>query len=258
MSDSSEEEEFTGAETTPLKKRRSSAVPVSYAEDEDDDDESSDDDMPLSALVQKAKPNKKAVASPKKKKAKPAAKPKKATTTKKKSSSSRTTTSTPSSSSQSKSYEYPSAALYGTGSTKGLLIQRLLCRWWYVLDWPTGIPKEPPQYYDALDGFPGVFVCTSPLAEEPVGHLLDTRDKSKAPTFINFAHKPAAELQTLLVQALEGQMKELISVEGSGTATEKELKDLLKWAKKVNPTKADKEAVKILKAQKLELPELPK
>ena len=44
---------------------------------------------------------------------------------------------------------------------KGLLLQRLLCRWWYAIEWPKKeeIP-DPPPGYEALDGFPGVFIST--------------------------------------------------------------------------------------------------
>lgn len=55
----------------------------------------------------------------------------------------------------------------------------------------------------------------------------------------------------MLLTALENQKKQLIKIEGPGTSTEKEIDTLYKWTKKVDPIKADKEAVKILKAQGL-------
>jgi len=233
-----EEVEEPPPKSDPKNSRRTSrgSAPASYADaggDDDDDDASEDDDVPLSSLVKKKPP-----ASPKRKKAPrkaaPAASPKKAKSSKK--------------------YEYPSFALYGTESTKGLLIQRLLCRWWYAMEWPTGLPAAPPPHYDTLDGFPGVYVCTSPDGPEPVGHLLDVRDPSKAPSFAVFAKKDASELQTLLETALIEQMKVLKEHEGPGTATEKELGQLLKWTRKVQPEKADREAAKVLKAHGLVLP----
>ena len=44
---------------------------------------------------------------------------------------------------------------------KGKLVQRLMVRWWYAITWPN--PEEiglPPAGYEALEGFPGVFICT--------------------------------------------------------------------------------------------------
>jgi hypothetical protein len=65
--------------------------------------------------------------------------------------------------------------------------------------------------------------------------------------------KPSKELQALLLKALEEQKRQLMEAEGSGTATEKELDTLLKWATKINPDKADKEALKVLRASGLQL-----
>lgn len=259
-----------------LGKRASRGAPVSYAEDDDDDDDSDDDDIPLASLVQNKKkpatsPKKTTNGNKQKKKAATRTSPKK----KKAKTNNKTTTSTPktkkappkksssaiSTSSSSKNYEWASAALYGTDSTKGLLIQRLLCRWWYAITWPdpTKLPAKAPKYYDSLDGFPGVYVCTSAAGDEPVGHILDLRkdDPENKPCFENFAKKSASELQDLLLRALENQLSKLKEVEGppgtTTSATEKELHGLIKWTKKVNPTKADKEAIKVLKAYNLEL-----
>lgn len=125
-----------------------------------------------------------------------------------------------------------------------MLIQRLLCRWWYAIKWPTGIPDKPPKNYDSMDGMPGIFVCTS---GDDVGKIKDCRDFENRPSFTNFLKKPSSELKDLLITAIDEQTKALIEVEGSGTVTEKELKEMLKWAKKVNPDKSDKEATKVLK-----------
>ena len=46
-------------------------------------------------------------------------------------------------------------------SLKGKLVQCLLRRWWYAYEWPE--PKDIPPVptgYQALDGFPGVFIST--------------------------------------------------------------------------------------------------
>jgi hypothetical protein len=254
--------------------------------DDDDDDSSDDDDLPLSALAVKPSPKPTKKKAPSAKKKAPSAKKAKVSTaspTKKAKSaaaaapSSAKSAATTSSSGSSKNYEWASAALYGTNCDKGLLVQRLLCRWWYAYDWPatTSTTSTTPEtvssssrtngpsalavpadvdlsHYDTLDGFPGVYICTSP--EGQVGHLLDTRDASTAPTFGNFAKKSSQELQQLLIVALETQKTALVAAEGSGTVTESELDDLLKWARKVNVTKADKEAATILKAHRLSLP----
>jgi hypothetical protein len=166
-----------------------------------------------------------------------------------------------SSSGANKKYEFISAALYQTESLKGLLIQRLLCRWWYAYQWPdpATLPNKPPKNYDPLSGFPGVYVCTQ---GDEVGKLMDLRDKSQCPSFQNFVQKPAAELQELLLKALENQKAQLIQHDGlveqddsSSSSTTvallKELNGLIKWTKKVDPKKAEKEVSKVLKASNL-------
>lgn len=251
--------------------RKSSSVSYKELDESDDDgDESSDDDdddIPLSSLVAK-KPTpktngttkKKASAASKSKKKDPPPKKKKKTVKKappkKKSStvsSSSAAAAAANSNGGSKSYEWASAALYGTKCDKGLLIQRLLCRWWYAFQWPdpATLPAKPPKNFDSLDGFPGVYIGT---AAENVGQIHDVRNQGEAPSFHNFAKKTAEELRDLLVTAIQEQTKQLVAAEGSGTPTEKELQKLLKWANKLNVNKAEKEAAKVLKSQGLRLP----
>ena len=157
-------------------------------------------------------------------------------------------------SSKENEYSSPSFALYGTESIKGKLIQNILCRWWYAITWPNpaSIPKEPPADYDAMDGFPGVFICTQ---GEEVGAIKDFRDKENSPNFNNLAKKPSEELKDLLVKAINEQKRQLIEAEGEGTPTEKELNSMLKWATKINAKKADKEADKVFKANKMTIPQ---
>lgn len=54
-----------------------------------------------------------------------------------------------------------------------MLAQRLLCRWWYAVDWPRikdiGIP---PPGYEALEGFTGVFVSTRVRTYYPLSFSL--------------------------------------------------------------------------------------
>lgn len=138
----------------------------------------SDDDKPLMELIRKRKAqvSAEAISSAQKKKEKddaPVAKKVKtepSTTAAKKpvvkeeKSSSKTSSSssskpTASRTSSSSSAQY-SQDFYETD--KGQMVQRLLCRWWYAITWPK--PEDigaAPAGYEALDGFPGVFICTS-------------------------------------------------------------------------------------------------
>eukprot|EP00522_Entomoneis_paludosa_P012740 CAMPEP_0172439910 /NCGR_PEP_ID=MMETSP1065-20121228/746_1 /TAXON_ID=265537 /ORGANISM="Amphiprora paludosa, Strain CCMP125" /LENGTH=287 /DNA_ID=CAMNT_0013188669 /DNA_START=43 /DNA_END=906 /DNA_ORIENTATION=- len=229
-------------------------------EEEEDDDDDSDDDIPLSELAgQKKKP---AAAAAKKNGAKKAPAKKKAKTNgtaaadKKKKAAAAAKKAAPSSGGSSKSYDYASEAFYGTECDKGLLVQRLLCRWWYAYEWPANVQTEPPENYDPLDGFPGVFVGT---AGDQVGKILDTRNAETRPCFQNFANKPSAELKELVLQAIDGQTRVLEEQVQHGTASAdvetvlKDLKSMRKWANRVNADKADKEANKVLKAAKLKL-----
>ena len=246
ITDSSDEMEFQDDnEDTGSRRRRSSRGTVSYKEEEEEEeeDESDEDDIPLAALKSP---------SPAKKKKKPAATKVKGPAKKAKKATSGTKTT--SSNESSNDYSSPSFALYGTESIKGKIIQNLLCRWWYAIRWPdpSSIPKEPPTDHDAMDGFPGVFICTG---GEEVGTIKDFRDKSTSPNFNNLAKKPSEELKELLVKAINEQKRQLIESEGTGTGTEKELNSMLKWVSKINTKKADKEAEKVFKANKLSIPD---
>merc|ERR1712194_642749 len=204
------------------------------------------DDAPLSSLKssKKAAPPKKATeATPKKKAA--SAKKKKATTTKKSPKAKQ------SSSASTGNWLCASGELYAQ-CDKGKLIQSILARWWYAYQWPdlAALPDYTPTGYDALDGFPGVYICTQ---GGNVGKFLDERDHTRAPSFQNFARKSSAELKETLLKAIEEQLKVLIDHEGKGTTTEKELRVLNTWAGKLNCSKADKQAEKVLKAKRLVL-----
>jgi hypothetical protein len=233
-----ESEEGESSDESPSKKRKSAIKKVNYIEDSDDDDEEEDDDLPLAAL--KGVPPKKAKNGEKK------------TPVKKKKVKKEPVATASSTTSSDGKYQSASAALYGSDCQKGQLIQKLLCRWWYGIIWPdpASLPEKKPAHYDALDGFPGVYVCT---AGDDVGKIMDVRDMEKCPSFNNFAKKSSAELQTLLLKALEEQKKQLIAAKGTGTPTEKELNDMIKFTKKVKPSTADKEAAKVLKAAKMTL-----
>jgi len=295
-----EDEDEEAEETTgSSRKRRASSGAVQYndAEDEDEEDEEeedeeesdSDDDIPLSALKSPSPKTKKAKATAKTKaKTKAKKKKQKQTPTKKKpktssssssSSSSKSTvpsflkmTGTPS---ESSTYASPSFAWYGKQTPKGVLVQQLLCRWWYAIEWPdrATLAATPPDGYDRLDGFPGVFICTS---GDDVGTIRDLRDPSQKPSFNNFANKSSEELKDLLLTAITEQKRQLrASVRSSNgeigiparrrsspsstkkketsNPTDTALTELYKWVQKVNAKKADKEAAKMLQAKGLGL-----
>jgi hypothetical protein len=257
--DEHDEEESDDDEDMPLSSLRSSpkrVTSVSYAEDESDDD----DDIPLSSLAVGPAKKQPAPAAKRKengskstngsKKAKPATTPVQKKAVKKIAASPSRVSNSSSAASASTSFDCASSALYGSGCSKGQLIQQLLCRWWYAYAWPdvSKLPKQPPPNYDSLDGFVGVYVCTS---GDDVGKILDLRNHADAPSFQNYAAKPASELRSLLVAAVTEQTKQLVQHDGPGTETQKELSKLLTWAQKINPDKADKEAEKLLKQHKL-------
>jgi len=210
----------------------------------------SSDDAPLNSLKSKNK------ASPKKPKAKKSAPKKKAAASSKKKKPTITKKSSKpkakqSSSSSSCSWLCASGELYAQ-CDKGKIIQCILARWWYAYEWPDSksLPEYTPKGYDALDGFPGVYICTQ---GSNVGKFLDKRDHTQAPSFQNFARKASSELQETLFKAIDGQLKVLIEREGKGTSTEKELRVLKTWATRLNTAKADRQAEKVLKAKRLVL-----
>ncbi|KAL3774065.1 hypothetical protein ACHAWO_005272 [Cyclotella atomus] len=218
-------------------------------EEEDDIDDfiaaSSDEDQPLVKLK-----SSKAKTSAKKSPTNKAVPKKKETSAKKKPVAKSKSSVSSSSSKPGSGYNAPSIELY-TNCDKGKLIQSVLVRWWYAYSWPSAeCQAQTPKNYTALDGFPGVFVCTS---GSDVGIIKDFRDHSTAPTFKNFARKSATELKDLLLKAIDNQRKALNKIEGEGTGTEKNLRELEKWANKLNCSKADKEAEKVLKAARLML-----
>jgi len=90
-----------------------------------------------------------------------------------------------------------------------------------------------------------VYVTTS---GDDVGKIIDYRDHDTCPNFANYAKKGSEELVELLLKAIGRQREELIANEGEGTNVEKDLAKLEKWANKINPKTADKEADKVLKA----------
>mmetsp|Transcript_18724 Transcript_18724/g.18033 ORF Transcript_18724/g.18033 Transcript_18724/m.18033 type:complete len:288 (-) Transcript_18724:71-934(-) len=215
-------------------------------DDSEDDDYSDDDDVPLKDL--KTKNTSSSSPSPKKssKSKSPAAKKKKPSSAKKAKPSKSKKAAAKKKKKKNIEMNKTSASTLVTASSelyskseKGRLIQSLLCRWWYAYTWPdpSSLPEDTPKNYDAFDGFPGVYVCTS---GDDVGKIKDYRDKSACPNFNNFSRKTSEILQELLLTAIKNQREALIQAEGSGTTTERELKDLEKWATKLNVKKSRK------------------
>lgn len=209
----------------------------------------SDDDCAISSL--KSPSSKKSSNKPPKKKAKVTKTTKKKSSSKKKKTVS-TKKKAKSSTSTSRSGPLLASTELYAKCPKGKLVQAVLCRWWYAYTWPdiSTLPKHPPKKYDALDGFPGVYICTS---GDEIGKIMDLRDKATCPSFTNFAKKSSEELRTLLLEAIENQKEALVETEGEGTKTEEDLNALRKWATKLNTSKADKEAAKVLRASGLSL-----
>ena len=242
-----EEEDDVDDDDEPIsksRKRRASANSTSYAEDDDDEDDDFDD-VPL-AQLKSPKKKAKTTSETKTKTALPAKKPpaKKKTEAAPKKDSPKPSAEATKKISSSDDYRSAAAAMFGSECTKGQIIQKLLCRWWYSIEWPTNLPSKPPPKYDAMDGMPGVYVC---VEGDDVGKIKDLRDMKSKPSFTNFLSKGSEELKDLLIRAIQKQMKALVESEGEGTSTEKELKDMLKWVTKVNADKADKEATRVLK-----------
>eukprot|EP00566_Odontella_aurita_P020154 CAMPEP_0113534294 /NCGR_PEP_ID=MMETSP0015_2-20120614/5084_1 /TAXON_ID=2838 /ORGANISM="Odontella" /LENGTH=298 /DNA_ID=CAMNT_0000433449 /DNA_START=148 /DNA_END=1044 /DNA_ORIENTATION=+ /assembly_acc=CAM_ASM_000160 len=219
--------------------------------DEEESESDSDDDVPLASL--KSPKGKKAAAGKKQAK-KPAAKKKTAAKPKKKAAAK-----TKKAAAAEKKKQAPASSSSGEPTTasghlyakseKGKLIQAVLCRWWYVVTWPDPLNLPAlPRHYDALDGFPGVYVCTS---GDDVGKIIDHRDPSTCPSFANFAKKGSEELVEMLMEAITKQKEQLIAAEGEDTDTEGDLDELELWARRLNTTKADKQAEKVLKAAKI-------
>ncbi|KAG9411829.1 hypothetical protein AC1031_017455 [Aphanomyces cochlioides] len=131
-------------------------------------------------------------------------------------------------------------------SLKGRLVQELLCRWWYALDWPPKDTKleETPEL-QPLDGFPGSFIS---VKGQNMGSIVDKRSPNGKPAFTTFFAMPSKDIQDLLVVAYENQMKVLEKHEGPNAPLLDTLKQALKSAKSINVDKADREAAKAVKA----------
>ncbi|CAN0015531.1 unnamed protein product, partial [Ectocarpus fasciculatus] len=106
-------------------------------------------------------------------------------------------------------------------SEKGKVVQALMLRWWYAIQWPElNTRMTVPPGYESLDGFPGVFVGTR---LDNFGEIRDLRNKSTCPNFKNLWAKSTEELKGLCETAIREQIKQLVDAEGPDTALERSL-----------------------------------
>lgn len=194
----------------------------------------SEDDIPILELIKKRKEKAIAAAA----NAEPAKRAKTENGTK----SSKSSSSSSSSSSSARSSSANKSTDFYENTKKGLIIQRLLCRWWYAIDWPKkeDIP-EPPPGYEAMEGFPGVFISTS---VDSLGKILDLRNPKKCPNLVNLSKVDSAKLQRMCLKAYERQMDILAATEGDDVRLLRTLRSEMREIKSVNPQLADKEAQK--------------
>ena len=134
--------------------------------------------------------------------------------------------------------------VYYEDTKKGLIVQNLLIRWWYAYSWPN--PDEytgdVPPGYEEMEGMKGVFVS---MNLEDLGKIVDLRDKKMCPSLKNMSAKPAAELKELCIKAYEGQIAEIIKIEGKeDTPNIITLKKEMRHISRIDPDEADMEAKK--------------
>lgn len=133
-------------------------------------------------------------------------------------------------------------AQYYQETKKGMLVQRLLVRWWYAYQWPKADDwsnTDVPSGYEELDGFPGVFVS---MDVATLGTILDLRSEDMKPSLRNMSKKSAKEIQELCIAAYEGQMSALVEAEGEGVPLMQELRKELHQVRRIDTDAADAEA----------------
>ena len=79
-----------------------------------------------------------------------------------------------------------------------------------------------------------------------MGKILDLRNTATCPSFKNLSKKPSEELKNLCIKAIGEQIKELISVEGSGTKLEALLRSEMRDINKIDTERADRKASRFL------------
>ncbi|EEY55503.1 uncharacterized protein PITG_09426 [Phytophthora infestans T30-4] len=128
---------------------------------------------------------------------------------------------------------------------KGRLVQELLCRWWYALEWPPAQTSSSKLHgVQELDGYPGAFIR---VKGDDLGSIIDTRSSVGKPSFLHFFAMSSDDLLNLLLQAYDKQMEVLVEHEGPKTPLLKELQKARASAARINPEKAERGVRKVLK-----------
>mmetsp|Transcript_2437 Transcript_2437/g.3197 ORF Transcript_2437/g.3197 Transcript_2437/m.3197 type:complete len:256 (+) Transcript_2437:67-834(+) len=228
--DDDAEEKEESVEKKAIKKKNG----ATKRKKENDNDDSSDSDVPIKKFIQSKKPSndvsrKKVGTSPIGESA----------VTKKKSASTKVAASV-----KKRSGLNRESIFYECN--RGRLVQALLRRWWYAIDWPGKevASLKPEEGFEDLPGFPGVHIATS---GPRLGDIVDHRDHSTCPCFANLYTKPTAELQTLVLKAYDKQI-ELLSQHEPDSNLLSIIKTERAQASRMNCNKADKEATKAIKA----------
>jgi hypothetical protein len=124
----------------------------------------------------------------------------------------------------------------------------VLCRWWYVLEWPENTGPHPGSDYVEMSGMPGVYIGTN---NNVVGQMIDTRDHTSPnkPSLCNMMSKDCSELIKLWIAALEKQivgMNQRDEEYQCGSIKKKTFVALLdaelKYARGLNPNQLQKHA----------------
>jgi hypothetical protein len=178
-----------GVKREPVVKREpatngASAVASTAVKRETTDDSDSDDNVPISSLAKRVKVEPIATSRPKSTAA----------------SATSATTRAPAKKKKRMKIKFKqqecTEELYGT--LKGRLVQELLCRWWYVIEWPPA-DMQPPKMHglQELDGFHGTYIR---VKGDDMGSIVETRPQIGKPSFIHFFAMPSVEIQKLLVK----------------------------------------------------------
>jgi len=133
------------------------------------------------------------------------------------------------------------ATEFYSDTTKGMLVQRFLVRWWYSMEWPQiDDIGTPPAGYEPLEGFIGVFISTK---SESLGNIVDLRNKESCPSLRNVSSWSCDKIKLKCIEAYENQMKILKDIEEESTLLNS-LRKELKEVKSIDVQKAEKEAKK--------------
>lgn len=127
---------------------------------------------------------------------------------------------------------------------RGKLVQALLRRWWYAIEWPSKETREikPDENFEELPAFPGVHICTS---GPRLGEIVDHRNHSKSPCFTNLYAMPTGKLKSLVATAYNNQIKQLTDREPDSPLLTGLKKEMIEAAR-IDADKADTQARKAM------------